>query len=67
MIEMKTRGYSIGARGIANLIDRPDIWEQLRSPTAAIEAKRCLQIGEESIYALKNEAHRSRFDRPVTQ
>jgi hypothetical protein len=39
VIEMKTRGYSIRARGNKSLINRPDIWEQLRSLTAAIEKK----------------------------
>jgi len=36
---MKTREYSIRARGINDLNDRPDIWEQLRSLTVAIEKK----------------------------
>jgi hypothetical protein len=36
---MKTREYSIRARGINDLNNRPDIWEQLRSLTVAIEEK----------------------------
>ena len=45
LIEMKTRGYSIRARGDQGLTNRPDIWEHLRSPTAAIEEKNALQTG----------------------
>jgi hypothetical protein len=40
VIEMKKRGYSIRARSNKSLINRPDIWEQLRSLTAVIEKKR---------------------------
>jgi hypothetical protein len=40
VIERETRGYSIRARGNKSLNNRPDIWEQLRSLTAAIGKKR---------------------------
>ena len=45
LIEMKTRGYSIRARGDQSLTNRPDIWEQLRSPTAAMEEKNARKSG----------------------
>jgi hypothetical protein len=40
LIEMKTRGYSIRARGNENLNNRPDIWMQLHLLIAAIEKKK---------------------------
>ena len=57
---MKTRGYSIRARGIERLIDRPDIWEQLCSPTTPLEATRCLQSGRSPYMCRRKEAHQSR-------
>jgi hypothetical protein len=40
MIEKKTRGYSIRAKGNQSLINRPNIWEQLRSLTDVIVKKK---------------------------
>jgi hypothetical protein len=42
LIEMKTRGYSIRARGDQGLTNRPDIWEQLRSPTQPPSTRKVL-------------------------
>jgi hypothetical protein len=54
LIERKTRGYSIRARGDESFIDRPDIWQQLSSPTAAIDEKKACK-SEESIYGVRND------------
>ena len=51
MIEMKTRGYSIGARGIASLIDRPDIWSNCAHRPLQSKRKDACKSGGVHIWA----------------
>jgi hypothetical protein len=59
---MKTRGYSIRARGDESLINRPDIWEQLRSPTTRPSTRKML-ANRRSPYMEKNKNFLTRVSR----